>query len=114
MIPEKLLFRYLNAHLYLGLYDKVANLLKTHKIDIETCNEDYSTSMTLLENELIRLRHETTMGQYDIQVMLHEQINNKPQIFIDLSHYHAKYRRDDLFKIRPCQVRRIFLFYFLH
>ena len=60
--------------------------------------------MTLLENELIRLRQETTKGQYDLQAMLYEQVNNKSQMFIDIPHYHAKYRRNDSFKIRPCHV----------
>jgi len=42
--------------------------------------------------------------------MLREQIaihgNDKPPIiFIDLPHYHAECHRNDLFEVRPCQVR---------
>ncbi|CAF1030989.1 unnamed protein product [Rotaria sordida] len=100
----KLLFRCLNAHLYLGLYDKVESLLKSHKIGVGLCGGENPVTMTTLENELIRLKDEATKGQYDLQGMLYEQINNKSQMFIDLSHHHAKYHRNDLFEIRLCQT----------
>ncbi|CAF4539265.1 unnamed protein product, partial [Rotaria magnacalcarata] len=60
--------------------------------------------MATLENELARLKVEATRGRYDLQEMLDEQVTSKSQMmFIDLSHYHAKYERNDLFEIRPCQ-----------
>jgi len=60
--------------------------------------------MAILERELIRLRNESNKGQYDLQEMLNEQVNNKLQkIFIDLPHHHAECQRNDLFQVRLCQ-----------
>ncbi|CAF2742870.1 unnamed protein product [Rotaria sp. Silwood2] len=103
----KLIFRCLSAHLYLGLYDKVESLLKSHKFGMGLCGGENPAVMATLENELIRLKNEATNGQYDLQGMLYEQINNKSQMFIDLSHHHAKYYRDDLFEIRLCQTEEL-------
>jgi hypothetical protein len=100
----KLLFRCLNAHLQLGLYDEVESLLKSHRFSVELSGEENPASMAILERELIRLKNESNKGKYDLQEILNEQINNKSQImFIDLSHHHAECQRHDLFEIRPCQ-----------
>ncbi len=99
----KLLFRCLNAHLQLGLYDKVENLLKSHQFGVGLSGGESPASMAILERELIRLREESTRGRYDLQEMFNEQVNQKSHLmFIDLPHHHAECQRNDLFEIRPC------------
>jgi len=101
----KLLFRCLSAHLYLGLFDKVETLLKSHKFGVGLTGGENPASMAILERELIRLKDEAIQGRYDVQEILHKQINNKLQMmFIDLPHHHAECHRNDLFEVRPCQV----------
>ncbi|CAF1262277.1 unnamed protein product [Adineta steineri] len=102
---SKLLFRCLSAHLYLGLFDKVEGLLKSHKFGVGLTGGENPASMAILERELIRLRDEGTKGRYDIQGMLNKQINNKSHMmFIDLPHHHAECQRNDLFEVRLCQA----------
>lgn len=102
----KLLFRCLNAHLQLGLYDRVETLLKSHKFGIGLSGGENPASMAILERELIRLKNESTHHRYDLHEMLAEQMNKKPPLmFIDLSHHHAEYQRKDVFEIRPCEDR---------
>lgn len=106
----KLIFRYLSAHLHLGLFEKVESLIKSHKFAVSLTNGENLASMTILERELTRLRDESLKGRYDLQGMLNEQMsiqrNEKPPLmFIDLSHHHAECNRNDLFEIRPCRVR---------
>ncbi|CAF0848954.1 unnamed protein product [Adineta steineri] len=108
----KLLYRCLSAHLYLGLFDKVESLIKSHKFGTNVINGQVLASIGILERELIRLRDESIKGKYDIQGMLREQIainkNDKPSIiFIDLPHYHSECNRNDLFEIRPCQPEEL-------
>ncbi|CAF3732153.1 unnamed protein product [Rotaria sp. Silwood1] len=103
----KLIFRCLNAHLYLGLYDKVESLLKSHKFGVSLYGGENSLAIDTLEKELIRLKDEATIGRYDLQKIIYEQINNKSQMFIDLSHHHANYNRNDLFEIRLCQTEEL-------
>lgn len=101
---KKLLFRFLNAHLYLGLFDKVENLLNSQIVTTSLSGVENVLSITTLENDLNRLRDESRKGQYNLQGMLHEHTDNKIQMFADLSHHHATCSRNDLFEIRPCQV----------
>ena len=99
----KLLFRCLNAHLQLGLYERVETLLKSHKFGIGLSGGENPASMTILERELIRLKNESHQGRYDLHEMLAEQVNKKlPAMFIDLSHHHAECQRKDLFDVRRC------------
>ncbi|CAF0988554.1 unnamed protein product [Adineta ricciae] len=100
----KLLFRCLSAHLYLGLFDKVEGLLKSHKFGVGLSGGENLTTMAILERELIRLRDENTKGRYDLQGMLHKQITNKsPLMFIDLPNHHAECHRNDLFEVRASE-----------
>ena len=102
----KLLFRCLSAHLYLGLYEKVDGLLHSHKLGLGVSGGETPASMAILERELIRLRDEAKKGRYNLQGMLHEQVNQKtPMMFVDLPHHHAEYHRNDLFEVRPCRVK---------
>lgn len=106
---SKLLFRCLNAHLHLSLFDKVESLIKSHKFTIGLTNGETLAAITILEQELSRLRDESKKGRYDLQGLLSEQIviNKKeklPPMFIDVSHYHAECSRTDLFEVRPCRV----------
>jgi hypothetical protein len=79
--------------------------LNSHKFGVGICGGENPASMAILERELIRLRDESTKGRYNLQGMLHEQINNKSQMmFIDLPHHHAECHRNDLIEIRLCQV----------
>ncbi|UJR08118.1 hypothetical protein I4U23_012395 [Adineta vaga] len=101
----KLLFRCLSAHLYLGLFDKVEGLLKSHKFGLGLSGGENLTTMAILERELIRLRDENTKGRYDLQGMLQKQMKNKTQLmFIDLPNHHAECHRNDLFEVRLCQT----------
>lgn len=100
----KLLFRCLNAHLQLGLYDRVETLLKSHKFGIGLSGGENPASMAILERELLRLKNESIYHRYDLHEMLAEQVNKKPStMFIDLSHHHAECQRKDLFEIRQHQ-----------
>ncbi len=110
----KLLFRCLSAHLHLGLYDKVESLLNSHKHGVGIYGGENPASMAILERELMRLRDESTKGRYNLQGLLHEQINNKTQMmFIDLPHHHAECQRNDLIEIRPCQVNQLYFNFLL-
>ncbi|CAM4877115.1 unnamed protein product [Rotaria socialis] len=105
---SKLIFRCISAHLYLGLFDKVEMLLKSHRFGVGLCGKENPASMATLENEVIRLKVEATRGRYDLQEMLDEQVTSKSQMmFVDLYHHHAKYERNDLFEIRPCQTHEL-------
>lgn len=103
LTTSKLLFRCLNAHLQLGLYDRVEGLLKSHKFGVALAGGENPASMAILERELVRLKNESNTGRYDLQEMLNEQVKKKAQaMFVDLSHHHAECQREDLFEVRAC------------
>ena len=90
-LEEKLFQRYLTAKLYLGLFDQVESELKQHQ-----STEPY---LALLENEILRLKEESTEGRYDLRRFAHDEMDNQtPPMWKDVARFHAEYRREDLFE----------------
>ena len=101
----KLLFRCLSAHLHLGLFDELGNLLDSHKFGISLVGGENPVSMAILERELIRLKGEAVHERYNVQEMLGKQMDkNSAFTFIDLSRHHSECSRTDLVEVRSCPV----------
>lgn len=94
-LREKLFQRRLTAKLYLGLFDQVESELKQHQLTVGS-TEPY---LSLLENEILRLKEESTQGRYDLHRFAHDEMNNEmPPMWKDVTRFHAEYKREDLFE----------------